>query len=233
MITAQLTVVLGGGVLPHVTMRMYTASSARQVRRSMSWAVSGVALFVLVITVVGFGATALVGRAVIAQVDLGLRRLHRTRTPPHLPQRGQRLAPAAPRPPGPPRRLVGLRDQPRDGLPQPLQFRVHLPGEHRQPRGPLPGRVTVLGQGLGVLVDLLGTVTAPPHGLEAVRGHRCAAHAGAPLHHADARSSAKWDDSAHIFVDQAEAFLTRHSAQRSRARPGRTAVSPTWCPRAP
>ncbi|GAP46707.1 cation acetate symporter [Streptomyces azureus] len=69
MITAQLTVVLGGGVLPHVTMRMYTASSARQVRRSMSWAVSGVALFVLVITVVGFGATALVGRAVIAQVD--------------------------------------------------------------------------------------------------------------------------------------------------------------------
>jgi SSS family solute:Na+ symporter/cation/acetate symporter len=50
-------------------MRMYTASSARQVRRSMSWAVSGVALFVLVITVVGFGATALVGRELIAQVD--------------------------------------------------------------------------------------------------------------------------------------------------------------------
>ncbi|MZF90685.1 cation acetate symporter [Streptomyces sp. SID5643] len=69
MITAQLTVVLGGGVLPHVTMRMYTASSARQVRRSMSWAVSGVALFVLVITVVGFGATALIGRELIAQVD--------------------------------------------------------------------------------------------------------------------------------------------------------------------
>ncbi|MBX9366173.1 cation acetate symporter [Streptomyces sp. WAC04114] len=69
MITAQLTVVLGGAVLPHVTMRMYTASSARQVRRSMSWAVSAVALFVLVITVVGFGATALVGRELIAQVD--------------------------------------------------------------------------------------------------------------------------------------------------------------------
>ncbi|MFE1249490.1 cation acetate symporter [Streptomyces sp. NPDC058735] len=69
MITAHLTVVLGGACLPHVTMRMYTARSARQVRRSMSWAVSVVALFVLVITVIGFGATALVGRAVIAQMD--------------------------------------------------------------------------------------------------------------------------------------------------------------------
>ncbi|MFI5795175.1 cation acetate symporter [Streptomyces sp. NPDC051677] len=69
MIVSQLSVVLGGACLPHITMRMYTASSARQVRRSMSWAVSGVALFVLVMTVVGFGATALVGRAVIAQAD--------------------------------------------------------------------------------------------------------------------------------------------------------------------
>ncbi|MFC9063223.1 cation acetate symporter, partial [Streptomyces sp. NPDC057074] len=69
MITAHLTVVLGGACLPHITMRMYTASSARQVRRSMSWAVSSVALFVLVVTVIGFGATALVGRAVVAAVD--------------------------------------------------------------------------------------------------------------------------------------------------------------------
>ncbi|MEU6810850.1 cation acetate symporter [Streptomyces sp. NPDC046831] len=69
MITSELTIVLGGACLPHVTMRMYTASSARQVRRSMSWAVSSVALFVLVITVVGFGATALIGRAAIAQAD--------------------------------------------------------------------------------------------------------------------------------------------------------------------
>ncbi|MET7453833.1 cation acetate symporter [Streptomyces sp. NPDC005574] len=69
MITSQLSVVLGGACLPHVTMRMYTASSARQVRRSMSWAVSSVVLFVAVITVVGFGATALIGRAVIAQAD--------------------------------------------------------------------------------------------------------------------------------------------------------------------
>jgi SSS family solute:Na+ symporter/cation/acetate symporter len=69
MIISELTVVIGGACLPHITMRMYTASSARQVRRSMSWAVSSVALFVLIITVVGFGATALIGRAVIAQAD--------------------------------------------------------------------------------------------------------------------------------------------------------------------
>ncbi|KUO10708.1 cation acetate symporter [Streptomyces sp. DSM 15324] len=69
MITAQLSVVLGGACLPHITMRMYTASSARQVRRSLSWAVSGVAVFVLVMTVVGCGATALVGRAAIAAAD--------------------------------------------------------------------------------------------------------------------------------------------------------------------
>ncbi|MFJ3228209.1 cation acetate symporter [Streptomyces sp. NPDC086783] len=69
MISAELTVVLGGACLPHITMRMYTANSARQVRRSLSWAVPSVALFVLVISVVGFGATALIGREVIAGAD--------------------------------------------------------------------------------------------------------------------------------------------------------------------
>ncbi|MFJ3304857.1 cation acetate symporter [Streptomyces sp. NPDC086549] len=69
MITSELTIVVGGACLPHITMRTYTASSARQVRRSMSWAVSSVALFVLVVTVVGFGATALIGRAAIAAAD--------------------------------------------------------------------------------------------------------------------------------------------------------------------
>src|SRR5690606_29882164 len=69
MITSHLPVVHVGACLPRITMRMYTASSPRQVRRSMSWAVSGVALFVLVLTVIGFGATALVGRAALAQAD--------------------------------------------------------------------------------------------------------------------------------------------------------------------
>ncbi|MFD5075886.1 cation acetate symporter [Streptomyces sp. NPDC058371] len=69
MISSELTVVLGGACLPHITMRMYTANSARQVRRSMSWAVPAVALFVLVMSVVGFGATALIGRETIAAAD--------------------------------------------------------------------------------------------------------------------------------------------------------------------
>ncbi|MFH8490508.1 cation acetate symporter [Streptomyces longisporoflavus] len=69
MISSELTVVLGGACLPHVTMRMYTARNAREIRRSMSWAVSSVALFVLIIAIVGFGATAMVGRAAIAGAD--------------------------------------------------------------------------------------------------------------------------------------------------------------------
>jgi SSS family solute:Na+ symporter/cation/acetate symporter len=69
MISANLTAVIGGACLPHVTMRMYTASSSREVRRSMSWAVSSVTLFVLIITVISFGATALVGPATIMESD--------------------------------------------------------------------------------------------------------------------------------------------------------------------
>ncbi|MEU6404305.1 cation acetate symporter [Streptomyces sp. NPDC046985] len=69
MISSELTIVLGGACLPHITMRMYTASSARQVRRSMSWAVFSVALFVPIITVVGLGATALIGRDGVTGAD--------------------------------------------------------------------------------------------------------------------------------------------------------------------
>jgi cation/acetate symporter len=69
MVSTQGAIVLGGACLPHVTMRMYTAGSTRQVRRAMSWAVSSVALFVLLITVVAIGATALIGRDGIAAAD--------------------------------------------------------------------------------------------------------------------------------------------------------------------
>lgn len=69
MISTQFAIVLGGACLPHVTMRMATANSARQVRRSMSWAVSSVALFMLVAGVVAIGATAMIGRAGVASAD--------------------------------------------------------------------------------------------------------------------------------------------------------------------
>ncbi|WP_119292832.1 cation acetate symporter [Streptomyces sp. YIM 130001] len=69
MISSELTVVLGGACLPHVTMRMYASRSATEVRRSMSWAVSAVVVFILLIAVIGFGASALVGRELIAGSD--------------------------------------------------------------------------------------------------------------------------------------------------------------------
>ncbi|WP_037774460.1 sodium:solute symporter family transporter, partial [Streptomyces pristinaespiralis] len=51
MVSTQLTVVLGAAVLPHITMRMFTARNARAVRRSMSWAVSIVVVACLLIAV--------------------------------------------------------------------------------------------------------------------------------------------------------------------------------------
>ncbi|MDT0470541.1 cation acetate symporter [Streptomyces griseoviridis] len=69
MASTQLAIVLGGACLPHVTMRMYTAGTPRQVRRAMSWAVSSVALFVLLLTLVCTGAMALLGRERIAGAD--------------------------------------------------------------------------------------------------------------------------------------------------------------------
>ncbi|WNI24361.1 cation acetate symporter [Streptomyces sp. ITFR-16] len=65
MVSSELTVVLGGACLPHITMRMSSARSAPAVRRSMSWAVSVVVPLCLLLTVIGLGAAALVGRELI------------------------------------------------------------------------------------------------------------------------------------------------------------------------
>jgi SSS family solute:Na+ symporter/cation/acetate symporter len=69
MISSELTVVLGAACLPHITMRMYSSRSALAVRRSMSWAVSAVVVFCLLIAVIGFGAAALVGHRTITASD--------------------------------------------------------------------------------------------------------------------------------------------------------------------
>ncbi|MFD3654167.1 cation acetate symporter [Streptomyces sp. NPDC058620] len=61
MISSELTVVLGAACLPHITMRMSSVRSARAVRRSLSWAVCAVVGLCLLLTVIGFGAAALVG----------------------------------------------------------------------------------------------------------------------------------------------------------------------------
>ncbi|MFD7136367.1 cation acetate symporter [Streptomyces sp. NPDC059894] len=69
MVATTVTLALGAACLPHITMRLYGARSARQVRRSMAWAVSLVALSVLIIVVFAFGAAALVGGRAIRAAD--------------------------------------------------------------------------------------------------------------------------------------------------------------------
>ncbi|WP_093615957.1 cation acetate symporter [Streptomyces indicus] len=69
MVVSQLTVVLGAACLPHVTMRVYTARNAPEVRRSMAWAVSAATVFALFALVIGFGAAALVGRQAVTAAD--------------------------------------------------------------------------------------------------------------------------------------------------------------------
>ncbi|MCS7482465.1 cation acetate symporter [Umezawaea endophytica] len=56
-----LTLVLGTAGLPHVLMRFYTVPSAREARRSVLWAIGLIGGFLLMTTVLGYGAAALVG----------------------------------------------------------------------------------------------------------------------------------------------------------------------------
>jgi cation/acetate symporter len=57
--------------LPHILMRFYTVPDARAARASVLYATGFIGYFYLIIPLVGFGASALVGRAVIAKVDPG------------------------------------------------------------------------------------------------------------------------------------------------------------------
>ncbi|MHC0429062.1 sodium/solute symporter [Streptomyces sp. O3] len=65
-VSGMVTVMLGAAALPHVTMRMYTAHSARHIRRSMSWAVGTVSVVCFLLVIIGFGAAAIVGRDALA-----------------------------------------------------------------------------------------------------------------------------------------------------------------------
>ena len=57
--------------LPHILMRFYTVPDARAARASVLYATGFIGYFYLIIPIVGFGASALVGREVIARVDSG------------------------------------------------------------------------------------------------------------------------------------------------------------------
>jgi cation/acetate symporter len=66
-----LALMLGLLGLPHILMRFYTVPDARAARASVLYATGFIGYFYLIIPIVGFGASALVGRELIARVDAG------------------------------------------------------------------------------------------------------------------------------------------------------------------
>jgi cation/acetate symporter len=57
--------------LPHILMRFYTVPDAKAARASVLYATGFIGYFYLIIPIVGFGASALVGREIIRSVDSG------------------------------------------------------------------------------------------------------------------------------------------------------------------
>lgn len=60
-ISLGLALVLGTAGLPHVLMRFYTVPTAREARKSVTWAIILIGSFYLMTLILGFGAAALVG----------------------------------------------------------------------------------------------------------------------------------------------------------------------------
>ncbi|HEV8580533.1 MAG TPA: sodium/solute symporter [Thermoanaerobaculia bacterium] len=57
--------------LPHILMRFYTVPDARAARKSVLYATGFIGYFYIIIPIVGFGASVLVGRDVISGIDKG------------------------------------------------------------------------------------------------------------------------------------------------------------------
>jgi len=70
-ISLGLALMLGLLGLPHILMRFYTVPDARAARTSVLYATGFIGYFYLIIPIVGFGASVLVGRDVIGKVDAG------------------------------------------------------------------------------------------------------------------------------------------------------------------
>lgn len=60
-ISLGLSLVLGAAGLPHVLMRFYTVPTAKEARRSVTWAIVVIGSFYTMAMVIGYGAAALVG----------------------------------------------------------------------------------------------------------------------------------------------------------------------------
>ena len=70
-VSLGMALMLGLLGLPHILMRFYTVPDARAARASVLYATGFIGYFYLIIPIVGFGASALVGRDIIAKVDPG------------------------------------------------------------------------------------------------------------------------------------------------------------------
>jgi cation/acetate symporter len=57
--------------LPHILMRFYTVPDAKAARKSVLYATGFIGYFYIIIPIVGFGASVLVGRDVISKIDKG------------------------------------------------------------------------------------------------------------------------------------------------------------------
>ncbi len=71
-ISLAIALVFGAAGLPHVLMRFYTVPTAKEARRSVTWAIILIGAFYLFTFVLGFGATYLVGPEEIANAPGGV-----------------------------------------------------------------------------------------------------------------------------------------------------------------
>ena len=71
-ISLSIALVFGTAGLPHVLMRFYTVPTAKEARRSVTWAIALIGGFYLFTLVLGFGAAAMVGPEVISSAPGGV-----------------------------------------------------------------------------------------------------------------------------------------------------------------
>src|SRR6185436_5281066 len=70
-VSLGLALMLGLLGLPHILMRFYTVPDARTARTSVLYATGFIGYFYIIIPIVGFGASALVGREIVRGIDPG------------------------------------------------------------------------------------------------------------------------------------------------------------------
>ena len=70
-VSLGLALMLGLLGLPHILMRFYTVPDAKAARSSVLYATGLIGYFYIIIPIVGFGASVLVGRDLITKIDMG------------------------------------------------------------------------------------------------------------------------------------------------------------------